>query len=228
MKKKLAILIGLSFLFSACLPAFAQPTAETVPTSISDADLQLTAAVLSQQTLQAIPSNTSIPTETPVIITATNTLVPETTTETQNPALLTLTATLGTGTVTAETTFAVIAGTLPLTGTPSATSNPLTATATIDPQPLFHGTLPPNLPFGAILIINKSKADAYISLRCVTKDGYVTYIEFPVDSRLDTKALAGQYTYVAWVGGKQFTGSFSLSKDDDLTITLFKNKVTIK
>lgn len=231
MKKKLVLLLVLSFLFSACLPAFTTETAN-VPTPISEADLQLTAAVFSQQTLNAIPSDTSVPTETPVIVTATNTENPATATETQNPVLLTLTATLGTGTVIAENTTGTlnpsIVGTLPFTGTPSATLNPLTRTATIEPEPLFHGTLPPSLPFGFISIINKSKVDAYISLRGVTKDGYVTYIEYPVEGTINTKAIAGKYTYVAWVGGREFTGSFSLSKDNDLVITLFKDRITIK
>lgn len=234
MKKKITLFLALSFLFSACLPAFTTETA-SAPTPLSEADLQLTAAVFSQQTLQAVPTETSLPSETPVIVTATNTLVPETATETQNPVLLTLTATLGTGTVTAGTTAgppsstsAVIAGTLPFTGTPSVTSNPLTATSTIEPQPLFHGTLPPSLPFSTITLVNKSKADAYISLRGVTKDGYVTYIEYPVNGTVKTKAVAGQYTYVAWIGGREFTGSFNLPKDIDLFITLFKNRIEIK
>lgn len=236
MRNKLVLLIVLSFLFSACLPAFATETAN-IPTQISDADLQLTAAVFSQQTLNAIPSDTSVPTETPVIVTATNTENPATATETQNPILLTLTATLGTGTVTAENTATgtlatstspIISGTLPFTGTPTTTNNPLsTATSTIEPQPLFYGTLPPNLPFGFIVIYNKSKVDAYISLRCETKDGYVTYLEYPVGFKVTSKAPAGQYTYVAWVGGRDFTGSFSLAKDGDISITLFKDKVTI-
>lgn len=228
LKKKLLVFLVFSFLFSACLPVSGETTAENNPTPISEADLQLTAAVLSQQTLQAIPSNTVVPTETPVVVTATNTSVPATATETQNPILLTLTATLGTGTVTPGTQSAVIAGTLPFTGTPNATNNPLTKTATIDPQPITYGTLPPNLPFGFISIINKAKADAYISLRCVTKDGYVTYLEYPVSKVVDTKAPSGKYTYVAWVGGRKFTGSFSLSTGDDLVITLLKDKVTIK
>ncbi|MBL8050060.1 MAG: hypothetical protein JNM46_02475 [Anaerolineales bacterium] len=233
MKKKLAVVVVLSFLLNACLPAFSQPTA-AYPTPISEVDLQLTAAVLSQQTLQAIPSNTSMPSETPVIVTATRTEIAETATETQNPALLTLTATLGTGTVTAENVTGtpgaeLIVGTLPFTGTPSLTPNPFsTATSTIDPKPQFYGTLPPNLPFGHIFLINKAKADAYISLRVVTKDGYVTILEYPVKGTVNAKAPAGKYTYVAWVGGRQFTGSFSLSEDNDLTITLFKDKITIK
>ncbi len=233
MKKKLFMVIFLSFLFSACAPAL--PQTEANPTPISEADLQLTADVSVQQTLQAVPSNTPLPSETPVIITATNTEPPATATETQNPALLTLTATLGTGTVTAESLITgtpgagIIIGTLPFTGTPSATFNPLaTATSTLEPKPQSYGTLPPNLPSSSIFLINKAKADAYISLRCVTKDGYVTILEYPVNGTVKAKAPVGQYTYVAWVGGRQFTGSFSLSKDDDLQITLFKDKVVVK
>lgn len=231
MKKKLLIFVTLSFLFSACLPAVPQATN---PTPISEADLQLTAAVLSQQTLQAIPSDTSVPTETPVIVTATNTEISATATETQNPALLTLTATLGTGTVTAENITGtpgsgIIVGTLPFTGTPSATlSSFSTSTPTIDPQPLSHGTLPPNLPSSSISLVNRAKADAYISLRCVTKDGYVTILEYPVNGTMKVKAPIGKYTYVAWVGGRQFTGSFSLLQDNDLQITLFKDKIVVK
>lgn len=222
MKPRFVVFLVTSILLNACLPAFSQPTADSnVPTPISEADLQLTAEVFVQQTLQVIPSNTAVPSETPLIVTGTNTFVPETATETPNPILLTLTATLGTGTVTGE----AIAGTLPFTGTPN---NPLTATATIEPKPLTYGTLPPHLPFGFITLINKAEADAYISLRCMTKDGYVTYLEYPVKKVVSTKAPAGKYTYVAWIGGRQFTGSFSLSKDEDLTITLFKDKITIK
>jgi len=228
MKKKLLTLIVLSFLFSACVPAEPQTV---YPTPISEIDLQLTAAVLSQQTLQAIPSSTSVPSETPVIVTATNTEIPATATETQNPFLLTLTATLGTGTVTAENILdtpgaEIIVGTLPFTGTPSLV-NPQTATATLEPIPLSYGTLPPNLPFGHVVLINKAKADAYISLRCVTKDGYVTIIEYPVKNTVKTKAPAGAYTYVAWVGGRQFTGSFNLQKENDVTITLFKDRINV-
>ncbi len=62
--------------------------------------------------------------------------------------------------------------------------------------------MPPNLPFGELKLINKSKAEVYISLRCVTKDDFVTIIEYPVKGIVTTRALAGQYTYVA-LGGRQ-------------------------
>jgi len=41
-------------------------------------------------------------------------------------------------------------------------------------------------------------------------------------------APAGKYTYVAWIGGRQFQGWFSLGKNNEIEITLYKDKVTIK
>ena len=59
-----------------------------------------------------------------------------------------------------------------------------------------------------------SKTDAYISLQCTTNDGYVTVIEYPLGgSRVEHSAPAGQYVYVAWVGGRKFTGSFNANWD---------------
>jgi hypothetical protein len=113
-----------------------------------------------------------------------------------------------------------------VSGTPGIPLYPLTPSNT--PRPLFYGTLPPSLPYGSITLINKAKADAYISLRCVTRDGNVTILEYPVKKSVTAKAPAGSYTYVAWVGGRQFLGSFSLAKDGELTITLFKDSIAIK
>ena len=234
MKKIFALVILLSVFLSACLPAALQPQAAN-PTPISEADLQGTAAVLSQQTLQALPTQTSAPSKTPIVTTPTNTPTQATVTETQNPVLLTLTATLGTGTVTAGTeTSGTLTSTRAGTSLPTSTStinpnstpNPLTPTTT--PHPQFYGTLPPNLPFGSIYLVNKAKVEVYISLRCETKDGYVTILEYPVKKTVKAKAPSGKYTYVAWVGGRQFTGSFSLSTGQDLTINIFKDKIAIK
>ncbi len=225
MKRLSATLFMLSVVLGACLPLGAQVAA--TPTPISVEALQATAAVLSQQTLWAIPSNTPLPTETPVILTPTQTPLPETPTETPNPILLTLTATLGTGTVSPEA------------GTEEITSSEMTATAawafvpgsadsTTTPHPQFYGTLPPDLPYGYITLVNKAKVEVYISLRCVTTSGQVTILEYPVKKRVEAMAPAGQYTYVAWVGGRQFNGAFSLSKDGLRTINIYKDKITIK
>lgn len=222
MKKSLVVFLALSIFLGACsaIPGLGQPQA-SAPTPISQADLEATSAVFVQQTLQALPSATSLPTETPVIVTPTKTptvtATQPTPTETGIPALLTLTATLN-----------AIAGTPATAGT--VVGNPVvgTATATIEAQPLTHGTLPPNLPYGTINLFNKSHADVYVSLRCVTKEGYVTLLEYPVKKNFDVSAPAGKYTYVAWVGGRQFDGSFTLEADGYMTITFFKDKVNIK
>jgi len=229
MKRLTPLLVVIVLLLGACLPAPAQP--QDVSTPVSGADLQLTAAVLSQQTLQALPTSTVLPSETPVVNTASPTFTASpdvTATETVNPAMLTLTATLLALGGTAETTTAITAGTLDALTTETISTTDVTATATIGtPQPLTHGTLPPNLPAGTIVLFNKSHVDVYVSLRCVTKDGYVTILEYPVKKNFKISAPAGQYTYIAWVGGRQFSGSFALTQDGAKTVTFYTNKITI-
>ena len=223
MKKLFFLVTVLSLTLSSCLPAILQPqTAVPVPTE----NLAATADVLSQQTLQALPTPTIAPSITPVIMppSAVDTPTQQATpTETQNPVLLTLTATLGTGTVLGTP------GTLSFTTTPSITPNPaFSITPAGTAHRLYSGTMPPNLPYGEIRLINKSKAEVYISLRCVTKDNFVTIIEYPVKKTVTANAPAGQYTYVVWVGGNKLVGSFSLGKSEDLTINIFKDRVGIK
>ena len=229
MKRLLFLVIALGLTLSACSPA---PATSPAPDSVQN--LEATAAILAQQTLQSLPTPTIVPSNTPVVTTSTPTDIPtqaSTSTETQNPILLTLTATLGTGTVAAsgEASLSGTPGTLPLTTTPSNTPNPaISITPAETSYPQYSGTMPPNLPYGEIKLINKSKAEVYISLRCVTKDDYVTIIEFPVKGYVTTRALAGQYTYVVWVGGNKLVGSFSLAKSEDLTINIFKDRVGIR
>lgn len=237
MKKLFFLVTALSLILSSCLPAMLQPQATAAPVLVEN--LEATAAILSQQTLQALPTQTVVPSNTAVITTPTETPTQATPTETQNPILLTLTATLGTGTVAAGSETSLLGtpgtltvtntGTLPVTTTPSATPNPainITITGTAHPQ--HSGTMPPNLPYGEITLINNSKAEVYISLRCVTKDDYVTIIEYPVKKIITTNAPAGQYTYVVWVGGRKIVGSFSLGKSQDRTINIYKDRVGIK
>lgn len=224
--KKLILFFSVAVLVVACLPAPAQ-SEDTNPSPIPDEILRETAAVLSQQTLQAaIPTDTALPSETPVIVTPTLTATQPTPTETINPVLLTLTATLLAGTPTAGT--AIAGSESDASSTPSATTVASTGPITGSPEPLFYGTLPPNLPYGTVELFNRSHVEVYISLRCVTKDGYVTIIEYPVKKQVTASAPAGKYTYVAWVGGQKFQGSFSLNKDGFITITFFNDKVNVK
>jgi hypothetical protein len=227
MKKYFFLVTTLSLIASACvLPAIFQSQAAT-PAPITVADLQETATVSSQQTLEALPSptlavvsETIVPSNTSTSKAATAT---ETPTETQNPVLLTLTATLGTGTVMSDAQTAAVS-----TGA-SSTPNPvLTITPTGIARPLHSGTMPPDLPYGQITLVNRSKVEVYISMRCVTKDGYVTIIEYPVRTTVNTNAPAGKYTYVVWVGGRQILGNFGLSKSQELKITIYKDRVQVK
>jgi len=217
MKKTLFLAMGLSWVLSACMPAFLQPTANPAP----PVDLNATAAVLVTASLGALPSPTIEPSNTPVVTTATSAdtpVPPVTPSETQ-----TLTATIGMS----DTPTLTPAGTLP-TQTPSATLNPvLNATPSTTPHPQHFGTMPPFLPFGTIKLINRSKAEAYISLQCTTKEGFVTIIEYPVRGPVDVKAPAGKYIFVAWVGGREMVGNFSLDKSGELTIKLYKDKVVV-
>jgi hypothetical protein len=224
MKKMFIMLSALCFILSACIPAALQPQA-TSPAPVSDTDIQATVAVQVEQTIQSLPTLTPAPSNTPVIITATSaptqtaTQVIPTSTTTATQATLTV---VGTGTIVPAGT----AGTLPST----ATSIPvMSATPVGTAHRRYYGTMPPNLPSGSIVMLNMSKADAYISLQCTTSEGYVTVIEYPVGgSTVGTSAPAGQYVYVAWIGGKKFTGSFKLGKLQDRKIIMYKDRVEVK
>jgi len=45
---------------------------------------------------------------------------------------------------------------------------------------------------------------------------------------LKVSAPAGKYIYVAWVGGRQFQGAFSLGKGDEVEILIEKDKITVQ
>ena len=230
MKKMLLLLAVFCLPLSACIPAALQtPTAQN-PAPISDTDIQSTVAVSVEQTLESFPTPTLAPSDTPVVMTATSTLTSTplpptfTSTGTQNP-LTTLTPTIGISTGTVTLTVGTV-GTLPFTSTPNPA---FSATPTPTNHYQYYGTMPPNLPSGTVWLKNMSKAESYISLQCTTVDGYVTVIEYPVGrSTVKAGAPAGRYIYVAWVGGKKFSGSFKLTKLQDLTITMYKDKVQIK
>lgn len=221
MRKGFLLAVALVTLLSACLPAFPGSHNGTAP--VSEEDLRLTAAVLSGQTLAALPTQSPVPTETPAILSLEPTATQPTPTETVNPVLLTLTATLIAGTLAPGFSSTDTSG--------SQTPVSQTEVSSIPGTPLSGGTTgtqAPFLPYGTIQLFNKADADAYISLRCVTKEGYVTLLEYPVKKNFSVEAPAGSYTYVAWVGGRQFDGSFKMDKGGFVTITFYKNRINIK
>ena len=212
------VVLGLAtvFLLSACIPLSipGQPTAAPViDTGATDAAL---AATMAAETLNALPTPTLAPaSDTP----------PPTETQTESPpATEAATQTLTPGT---EVTPSATGATATLTGT-AFTNAPISATATETLHPRFYGTLPPAIPFGTVNLVNRAKVDVYVSLQCTTVDGYKTIIEYPVFGRMEVSAPAGSYVYVAWVGGRQFQGSFHLSKGEELSITFNKDKVTVQ
>ena len=216
MKRTVALVLGMGLLLSACIPTLPQLQP---PTEAPVIDMQATDAAMAQtqaaETLNALPTSTLEPaTDTPEP-TATDTELPTAT------ATVTETLTPDPNVTPTQTNTATVTGT-----PPTATQFVATATETLYPR--FFGTLPPAIPYGKVKLVNKSKAEAYISLQCTTIDGYTTILEYPVYGRMKVSAPAGKYTYVAWVGGRQYQGSFSLGKGGEVEITIGKGKITVQ
>lgn len=208
MRKLLLLVLGLSLILSACMPAFLEQTVKPAPSAVAASPTAIPASstpvILPSAT--PLPTHTSKPTSTPLpppTATASATALPPTTSVT--------------GTATTAT---------PGPGTPSLTFTPVTYTATLGFQ--SYGTLPPLVPSGKIMLSNRSHAQAYISLQCINKEGTLSIMEFPVSKYTEVKVPSGKCDYVAWVGGRQFTGKFSLDTGGQRTITLYKNRIKIK
>ena len=221
MKRTAVLVLATAFILSACIPGL--PSLQQ-PTEVPVVDVQATDAAMAEthavETLNALP--------TPTLEPATETLEP-TATDTEAPtATETVTETLTPDpNITATETEAAFISTATVTGTPP-TAIPAVATTTETLHPRFFGTLPPAIPYGKIRLINRAKAEVYVSMDCTTIDDYRTIIEYPVFGKMNVSAPLGSYTYVAWVGGREFQGWFNLGKDDSLEITFEKDKVTIK
>ena len=174
------------------------------------------------QTLTAQPSPTAVPPTNTFTATATSVVAQESPTQpavspTSVPNLTTTpaTATSGPGDTPSAPTPTRVPG-----GSGSATPYPTL-------QVLTYGTLPPqNRPYTGAKIINASRSEAYISLQIVTDQGY-TIIEHPVRQVINILIPTGDYTYVVWVGGRQFVGYFSVHQGSGLTITIFRDRVEV-
>jgi len=117
---------------------------------------------------------------------------------------------------------------LPSTGqvyVPSSTWYAISPTPTEEAVPLSYGTVPYGTPKGKIKLVNKANGDVYVSLQGAT---YNIIEEYPVSDAMLVKLPVGQYDYVAWVGGQQFTGYFSLNAEWDRTMTFYSNKVVVE
>lgn len=220
--KKTVVVLGsiLALLLGACsqIPGFT-PTPGTGPTvdSAATSDALFKTAVAQTLTAQPTVTSTSVPdTATAVIPAASATLVPSDT-----PA--------ASATSTADLT------TTPVTATPIPANVTVTSTLPAGQVTVIwtlavrtYGTLPPLVPFSHITLINKAKTEAYISLHVDLPEGGNTVIEYPVERSIKIEAPIGFYSYVAWVGGNKMVGNFKLHHGDDLSITLYKDRIVIK
>ena len=193
------------------IPSIAQPTANVDIAATSQANLQISVA----QTLTAQPTPTSAPVTDTVTapVTSPTPAVSDTPLPTDSP-VPNLTTTPATAT----------------SGPDSLTAAPLAAgqvTPTWTLAVRTYGTLPPLVPSAHITLMNRAKAEAYISLH-VDLEGSNTVIEYPVKGTITIRAPLGFYRYVAWVGGREMVGEFKLHSGDDLTITLYKDRIVIK
>lgn len=217
--KKIAIAILAAHILGACLP-FTPTPGPTGPTVDIAGTVQAGAQTSVAQTLTALPTITVAPvtdTATPPIALPTDTATTDPSTPTLVPSLTTTPATATA--VPANSTFT---STATLAAAPGAAT--LIPTLTIR----TYGTLPPAVPFATVILVNKAKTEAYISLQVTTVQGGPTIIEYPVEGTVKIHAPIGEYLYVAWVGGRKLVGNFRLRQIDELTITLFRDKVVIE
>ena len=225
--KKIIVALGsiLAVLLGACsqLPGFT-PTPGAAPNVDSQATSDALFKTAVAQTLTARPTFTSVPaTNTAVIPQASATLPPTDTPASSPTTVPNLTATPATATVGAATATSVPGNVTP---TPTLVTGQVTAIWTLAVR--TYGTLPPAVPFSQITLINKANAEAYISLQVTMNDGKYSILEYPVEGRVNVQAPVGSYLYVAWVGGNKMVGNFRLHNNDDISITLYKDKVVIK
>lgn len=201
------------------------------------------AATFGAQTMAALPTLTLPPpadTATATIAAVvhnTSTLPPASATITASPTVtntVTVTGTISsptktvTGTITSPTS--TVTGTLP---SPTNTVTGTPPTPTITPTDLMiprsYGTQPPYIDYGRIELRNQAKTQVYISFQCTTPEGYYVVVEYPVGgSYFKVSVPAGRCAYVAWVGGREFTGEFGLSRFEELIFTFKKQSITIQ
>jgi hypothetical protein len=230
MKRTVIVLVSmLALLSGACgqIPGLT-PTPGTGPTVNPDDQFKTAVA----QTLTARPSVTSAA--------VTDTATAPRNTETPTPTVSPVISVTDTVTVTPTQIIDLSATSVTATGNvPTATVVPanLTPTSTLAAghvTPIWtlairtYGTLPPAVPYSNITLVNKSRTEAYISLQVTMPSGEYSIIEYPVQGRIKIQAPVGSYLYVTWVGGRKMVGEFRLKNNDDMTITLYRDRVVIQ
>lgn len=237
MSRFVGVALVMALFLSACIPGLSLPQFPLGnPSPDSQATDSVLAATLAVETLKALSTPTIEPSDTAAtpIEVRTKTPTPSKTPSQTPTTEATLSGTPATFTAIPPTmteTPVTPTATLTLTGAPVILTpiviTPITVTTTQTLHPRFFGTLPPAIPSAKVFLINKSKSEVYVSLQCTTIDGYKTILEYPVNGKMKISAPVGRYFYVAWVGGKKFTGSFNLGKQDEASIVFEKNRVTV-
>ena len=114
---------------------------------------------------------------------------------------------------------------------PTATYYPTTVPSVIStqaPQKFSDNSeIPKNAAYATVWLINKSETEVYISLHTSRADGSNALNEFPVKNRLGVDIPVGWVDYVAYVGGRKFTGGFMLKEGTQHTITFNRSKVVV-
>lgn len=220
-----------SLALAACTPGLSPVSPQNAQaTSVALAGTVAAQTVVALPTLTLPPTDTAAPTATS---TATSSPAPSPTNTAESPtATAPVTGTLSSPTATVTGTISSPTSTQ--TGTPpsptaTVTGARSTVTPTDDMVPRFYGTQPPYIPYGRVRLINQAKAQVYISFQCTTNPGgYHVIVEYPVSGTITVSVPAGRCLYVAWVGGREFSAEFGLSRFEELTFTFKKDSITIK
>lgn len=221
-----------ALLLSACLPNLnltsTPATGPTVDTAGTSAALLQTAVVKTLTAQPVLPvisvtDTATVPVESPVLAVTDTPSATQTSVILPNLTTTPVTATSGPATGGSPTTAS---GAVNATFTATLAAGQVTASPTNGI--MTYGTLPPEVPFVRVKLINKAKAEAYISLQVTMPDGKFSIIEYPVEGTVKIESPVGQYVYVAWIGGRKIVGNFRIYAGDDVEITLYRNKVVVK
>jgi hypothetical protein len=225
MKRLLVFITLLAVFASSC--SFLQTGLSPVSEVDTQATIDSVVRTSAEETLAAQPLPTTVPptaTVTPVVAVSSPTARATTTATEAAPSATPL----------PSSTSAPNLTTTPVTATSGPGDNPTATKAapgslTVTPTPgvLLYGTLPPAVPFAKVTIVNRSRTQVYISLQNYPTDKPAAFLEYPVKNQVKVNAPLGYYVYVVWVGGRKIVGEFTLHKTDDLTITIFRDKVEV-
>ncbi len=101
-------------------------------------------------------------------------------------------------------------------------------TPTPVPVPLSAGKVPSNAPTANIELVNRANGQVYVSLQGTARNGTNIIREYPVSGTIDKTIPAGYYNYVAWVGGREFSGAINLPGGSSHTLIFHSNAVDAK